>query len=88
MNELHKTLRNDAEVTLQKLVTEIQGAVIKIADANGIEPTWLLRLAIQDGRTASLHKKAVSALATKREQELLDLYQKKPELKAVGGKES
>lgn len=75
MNELHKTLREDAEETLYNLVTEIHGAALKIADANGIEPRWLLRLALQN-RTASLHKKVISKLVEVREAELLDIHNK------------
>ena len=73
MNELHKQLRNDAEVTLDALVTEIQGVALKIAAENGIEPTWLLRLAL-DKRTTSLHKKVIAKLVEVREAELLDIH--------------
>ena len=86
MNELHKQIRKDAEALLDKLVTDIENAAIRLYDANGVSANWLLRLA-SGTRTESLRKKAIGVLAAKREQELLALYQKKPELKAVGGKE-
>ena len=86
MNELHKQIREDSETLLAKLVTTVLQAAESIADEQKFHPDYLLRLAM-GGRTAALRKKCVAILAAEREQELLDLYQKKPELKAVGGKE-
>ena len=86
MNELHKQIRKDAEALLDTLVKDLQTyAATRLADHN-LVPSSLMRLAI-GGRTAALRKLMVSLLAAEREQELLALYQKKPELKAVGGKE-
>ena len=71
---LTKTLRKDAEATLHDLVMQVQEHALKLADKNGLEPAWLLRLAI-DGRTASLHKKVVGILAKSMEQNLLVHYE-------------
>ena len=85
MNELHKQIREDSEIFLDKLTMRVHDAAEAIADKHNLNRVDLLRLAI-GGKTASLSKKVVAILTANRERELLDLYQKKPELKAVGGK--
>ena len=86
MNELHKQIRKDAEKALDGMVSDIRTATSAVAGMHqGIDSGWLSRLAI-GGRTAALRKKCIAILAAEREKDLLDLYQKKPELKAVGGK--
>ena len=87
MNELHKQIRNDAAKSIGDMVESLFLYAKDIVKDTGVTEDQLLKLAL-GGRTESIYKKAVSALAAKREKELLDLYQKKPELKAVGGKES
>lgn len=86
MNELHKQVREDAGELLNELIGKVQEAVVLIAGRHNVSPSDLERLAIGK-RTDSLWAKVVAALAKEIEQELLALYQKKPELKAVGGKE-
>ncbi len=83
MNELHKQIRKDAEKLLGELMGKIRKDTFDVMKGHGFVMDDLLRLAI-GGRTAALRKKVVGILAKEREQELLDLYQKKPELKAVG----
>ena len=85
MNELNKQIRKDAGALLDELIQKVEDAVVLIAAGYDIEPSVLERLAI-GGRTDSIYGKAVIALAKEREAELLALYQKKPELKAVGGR--
>lgn len=86
MNELHKQVREDAGKRLHDMSNCLfQQAKAAVKDTEVTEHQ-LLKLAL-GGRTESIFKKAAAILAAEREKELLVLYQKKPELKAVGGKE-
>ena len=86
MNELHKQIRKDMEALLDTLIGDVDAQAAGIVGGHDdLSTRSILRLAI-GGKTAALRKKVVAILTANREQELLALYQKKPELKAVGGK--
>lgn len=86
MNELHKQVREDAAAELSKMANTLCERAIDMTETTGVTASQLLKLAL-GGRTGSIFKKAVAILAAEREKELLALYKKKPEPKAVGGKE-
>lgn len=86
MNELHKKVQEDAAEELNKMADALYLHASEMVKTTEVTTNQLLKLAL-GGRTESIFKKAVAILAAEREKELLALYQKKPELKAVGGKE-
>ena len=83
MNELHKQVREDAETELKAMAEALYMRSVEMVGTTAVTAKQLLKLAL-GGRTTSIFKKAVAILAAEREKELLALYQKKPELKAVG----
>ena len=86
MNELHKQVREDAAAELNTMAKAVYEYAIDVAKATEVTAQQLLKIAL-GGRTESIFKKAVATLTAEREKDLLEQYQKKPELKAVGGKE-
>ena len=75
MSELTKQVREDAAAELNKMANALYEHASDMVKTTEVTTSHLLKLAL-GGRTESIFKKAVSALAAKREAELLALYQK------------